>query len=283
LPDNAEIVLENVRSTDRDRYLTTLYAPESKRPALLALYAFNAEIASVRDRIREALPGEVRLQWWRDVIEAGANDDASGHPVAEQLLAAIREYSLPKQAFLDYLEARIFDLYDDPMPARTDLEGYCGETAGAIIQLSALMLDPAAAAGSAEAAGHAGCAQAMTGILTLLPIHRARGQCFIPRDLLAAAGTTLEEFLTSGDSPSALGAVSAMTALAREHLVAFESRAGQLPESLRPAFLPLSLTKAVLTRVEKHPRDLLLGKLGQVSQWRKQWLLFRRATRGWAA
>ena len=85
--------MEAVRAADRDRYLSVLYAPEDKRPALFALYAFNAEIASVRDRIREALPGEIRLQWWRDAIAKG---EAGGHPLAEALLAAISRHGLPK-------------------------------------------------------------------------------------------------------------------------------------------------------------------------------------------
>lgn len=68
MDEQAKIVMEAVRAADHDRYLSALYAPEDKREALFSLYAFNAEIAGVRDRIREALPGEVRLQWWRDVI-----------------------------------------------------------------------------------------------------------------------------------------------------------------------------------------------------------------------
>ena len=58
--------MDAVRAADHDRYLTALYAPADKRDALFSLYAFNAEIAGIRDRIHEALPGEVRLQWWRD-------------------------------------------------------------------------------------------------------------------------------------------------------------------------------------------------------------------------
>ena len=51
-------LLDLVRAADRDRYLAALYAPEDKRADLLALYAFNAEIAGVRDRVRQALPGD---------------------------------------------------------------------------------------------------------------------------------------------------------------------------------------------------------------------------------
>ncbi|RVD51143.1 phytoene/squalene synthase family protein, partial [Mesorhizobium sp. M2D.F.Ca.ET.140.01.1.1] len=87
-------------------------------------------------RIHEPLPGEVRLQWWRDVI-AAEGDAETGHPIADALRATVAVSHLPKAAFDNMLEARIFDLYDDPMPSRTDLEGYCGETAAALIQLAA--------------------------------------------------------------------------------------------------------------------------------------------------
>jgi phytoene synthase len=273
----AKVVMDTVRVADHDRYLSALYAPVDKRDALFSLYAFNAEIAGVRDRIREALPGEVRLQWWRDVI---AGDDAAsvGHPLADALKHTISSHNLPKQAFDNYLEARIFDLYNDPMPSRTDLEGYCGETASMLIQLAAMVLDAEAAPGFTELAGHAGCAQAMTGLLLLLPQHRARGQCFIPADILAAVGTSREAFL-AGDTGNER-AVAAMVALAREHLSAFEAGAAALPPSLRPAFLPLALTGAYLDHLEK-PGASPLKKAVRLSALRRHWLLFRRASRGW--
>lgn len=277
----AEMVMQAVRAADRDRYLSALYAPAEKRDALLLLYAFNAEIAGVRDRIHEALPGEIRLQWWRDVIAAGS--PATGHPLADALVGTIKTYALPIAAFDNYLDARIFDLYDDPMPSRTDLEGYCGETAGAIIQLSAMILDPRAAPECAELAGRAGCAQAIAGLLLLLPIHRARGQCFVPRDILAAAGSSPEEFVRSdGGEPSAKRAVAATIALAREHLRAFEREASALPQTLRPAFLPLALTGAYL-RLLSRPGFDPLRQTAELSAWRRHWLLLHRAWGGWPA
>lgn len=272
--------MDTVRAADHDRYLSALYAPGDKRDALFALYAFNAEIASVRDRIHEALPGEVRLQWWRDVIAGGGEASNVGHPLADALNRAIAAHDLPQQAFDNYLEARIFDLYDDPMPSRTDLEGYCGETASALIQLAAMVLDKEAAPGFAELAGRAGCAQAMTGLLLLLPLHRARGQCFVPADILAAVGSSTEEFLAGDGGPGGGRAVAAMIALAREHLAAFEAGAADLPPSLRAAFLPLALTGAYLDRLES-PGASPLRKAPHLSGLRRHWLLFRRAMQGW--
>src|SRR5436190_9219341 len=220
--------VEAVRSADRDGYLSVLYAPEDKRPALYALYAFNAEIASVRDRVRQALPGEIRLQWWRDAI---ANDQSQGHPLAGQLLEAIRRYKLPRKAFDDYLEARIFDLYDDPMQSRAGLEGYCGGTASALIQLACLILDRDAAPAVSDAAGHGGCAQGIAGLIRSLPLHRGRGQCYVPKDILSAAGSTPEDFVAGRDASAARHAVAAMAALAAEHLAKFEAKAATMPPS----------------------------------------------------
>ena len=76
-----------VREADRDRYLATLFAPAEHRDALFALYAFNVEIARVRDLAREPMPGEIRLQWWREVLSGERDGEAAAHPVA----AALRE------------------------------------------------------------------------------------------------------------------------------------------------------------------------------------------------
>ena len=61
---------ELVRRHDRDRYQTALFAPADRREALFALYAFNYEIARVRESVTQPMLGQIRLQWWREVIDA---------------------------------------------------------------------------------------------------------------------------------------------------------------------------------------------------------------------
>src|ERR1700742_5251521 len=84
-----------VRETDRDRYLATLFAPAEHRDALMALYAFNIEIARVREVAREPMPGEIRLQWWREVIEGERPGEAAAHPVAAALIEVMARHGLP--------------------------------------------------------------------------------------------------------------------------------------------------------------------------------------------
>lgn len=274
MADTADHLMEIVRAGDPERYLSVLYAPEDRREALLSLYAFNIEIARVRDIVREPLPGEIRLQWWRDAITA-PTAVMTGNPVADALRGTIAVHDLPIAGFDNMLEARIFDLYDDPMPDRTTLEGYCGETAGALIQFAALVLDREAAMAHAALAGHAGCAQAIAGLLRLLPVHRARGQCYVPADILAATGIDREAFIAGGEGAERV--VAAMMALGREHLSAFERGAATLPAILRPAFLPAAFAGPHLARMGAAPLEG--GR--PLSALRRHWIAFHRATRGW--
>jgi phytoene synthase len=235
MDERAQHLREIVRKADPDRYLSVLYAPEDKREALYALYAFDGKVARVRDLISEPMPGEIRLQWWRDVISAGVPEAASGHPVASALLQTISKHGLPVAAFDNYLDARIFDLYDDPMPGRNELEGYCGETTSALIQLAALVLDPSAAPAFSELSGHAGCAQRIAALIRAMPLHRRRGQCYVPAEILAAAGLDCAGYLSGQQRPAMRAVIEAMTSLAREHLAAFQAGATHLPQSLRPS------------------------------------------------
>lgn len=267
-----------LRDTDRDRYLACLLAPSEKRSALAALYAFHAEIARVRDVVREALPGEIRLQWWRDLLEGEADGDAMANPLAAGLMACVKAHRLPVAVLTDMIEARIFDVYNDPMENRAALEGYAGETASALIQLASLILDPQAAPQSAEAAGHAGVAQTVAGTLLLLPIHRRRGQVYLPADLLAATGLTAEGLLDGSDKVACARAVEAFVGLGREHLAKARAADG-ISLANRPAFLPIVLVPHILDAAEKAGASALERSL-QPTQWRRQWWMWRAMRRG---
>src|SRR5258705_9461991 len=117
-----------VRAADKDRYLATLFAPADKRGPLHTLYAFNLEIAGVRGRVREPMAGEIRLQWWRDVLSGERSGEAAANPVAAALMKTIRRFDLPVEPLLDLIEAHSFDLYDDPMPTLPALEAYGRKT-----------------------------------------------------------------------------------------------------------------------------------------------------------
>src|SRR5262245_49187144 len=111
-----------VRASDRDRFLTALFAPAERRAGLFALYAFNIEMARVREVVRDPVAGEIRLQWWSDALDGEARGDAEANPVAAALIAAVSRYGLPRERLKSLIAARRFDLYNEPMATLTELE-----------------------------------------------------------------------------------------------------------------------------------------------------------------
>jgi 15-cis-phytoene synthase len=93
--DSAGFCANLVRSHDFTRYASTLFVPSEVRRGLLALYAFNVEIFRVHEQVSQPLPGEMRLQWWTDVIAGTGHGGVEGNPVAAELLLAIRDHGLP--------------------------------------------------------------------------------------------------------------------------------------------------------------------------------------------
>ncbi len=274
--DAASHCLDLVRVADRDRFLAALFAPEKGRRSLLALYAFNVELSRVREVVSEPQLGEIRLTWWRDVIASIYAGDVPAHPVAEELALAIEAGGLPQSGLANMIEARRGDLYDDPMPTLGDLEGYLGETASALIQMGALILAGGEGAAAAQAAGLAGVAQGMTGLLRSLPLHRARGQCYLPADILARHGLTPAHAL-SGRYDAAMAQVIAELA-GHAHGRLDEARAlrDAIPTAAIPAFLPASLVDIDLKALRKPGFDPFQSVAG-AGRMARQWRLWRKA------
>jgi 15-cis-phytoene synthase len=270
---NEALCLQALQETDRDRYLASLLTPADRRPAIVALYAYNAELARVRDVVREPLPGEVRLQYWRDLLEGSAHGETAANPVAAELLRAVQAWRLPVAPLVAMADARIFDLYDDPMETTAMFEGYAGETAAALIQLAALVLDTEAAEGVAEIAGHAGVALAVAGAILLMPIHRARGQVYLPTQILASVGLDRETFLAPAGDDRMGAAIQALAGFGLDHLRKARA-AGRIPKSLLSAFLPVTLAEPVLKRAISMGAGCLESDI-RPPQWRRQLAMMR--------
>jgi 15-cis-phytoene synthase len=260
-----------VREADKDRFLATLFAPADKRGALFALYAFNIEVARIREAVREPMAGEIRLQWWRDAVESGAGE-ATAHPVAAALRDTIERFNIPVAPLIDLIEARSFDLYDDPMPNAAALEGYAVKTSSALIAIAVAILDPSSA-GASDAARAAGIAYALTGLLRAFPIHASRGQLYVPLDVLERHDAHLEDVLSGRDTPQLRAALADMRQQARAHFAAFAVAA--IPSAQAAAFLPVSLVPLYLDRLDR-AADTPFGVI-EVPQWRRQWALWRAA------
>lgn len=266
-----------MRIADKDRYLAALFAPATVRPHLYALYAFASEIARVREAAREPLPGEIRLQWWRDVLGGEARGEVAANPVAAALIDTIARCALPKDLLIALIDAHSFDLYDDAMASLADLDSYEARTAGVLFELTAQILGGTAADAVTAAATPAGIAYGVTQHLRTFAHDVARRQMFVPLDVLAQHGVTREQIEARQNSAGLHAALAALRQHTRAAFARFRVATSVVPEPCAPAFLPIALVPLLLARLDKSAADPFV--VVDVPQLRRQWTLWRAARR----
>ena len=264
-----------VREADKDRYLANLLIPEPARTHAFALHAFNAEIAAIRDRAREPLAGEIRLQWWRDALSGKAAGDAERNPVAAALIDTVERRRLPRDPLIALVDARRFDVYDEGMPSIAALEEHLRATSSTLFALLARLLDDRSSPAASEAAG---IAYGLTGLLRAFPIHAARGQIYVPSDLLKQTGTKPADILTGTDTSALRAALLTMRDWASRRLSEAENQLAAVSTAARPGYLPLALVPGYLGLMAR-PVYAPFRTPIELPQWRLQWTLWRAARR----
>ena len=237
-----------VRRHDRDRYQTALFAPSAAREALFSLYAFNYEVARVREAVHEPMLGQIRLQWWREAIDtAFAGGAVRAHPVAEAITATIRGFPVNRALFDRVIDARERDLDDAPHANLAALEAYVEGTAVPLVLL-ALDILGADNVTAQDAAHHVGIAYGLAGILRALPFHARKGRA------LFADNLSVREVVKAGAT----------------HLAAARSRRRDIPAAALPALLGARIAGRTLRQVERAGFDpfAFTGEPDPLQSWR---------------
>jgi len=270
---------EQVKVNDRDRFLATLFATADRRPLLYALYAFDLEIAGLAARLREPLAGELRLQWWREVIEGGRTEEAAGHPVARGLLAAMAQAPLSRDTLLCLLDARGFDLYGEPIASVAEFDAYALAATGNVLKLAAGILgaedNPVLNAAVAPASAAIACADAAVRFAA----EASRGHVSVPLEILVRHGATAADATGGRATPAIIAALAEVRQLGLEHFEAARHAVMRLPVTVRPAFLHVSLVPLFMARAARIGSDPFQATV-TIAPWRRQWALWR-ASRTW--
>lgn len=155
-----------VRRADPDRFAATMAAPVSARSALFPLYAFNVEITRAPWVTDEPMIAEMRLQWWRDVLdEIAGGGTVRRHEVATPLSRVLDPAGAEILAGL--VAARHWDIYREPHEDDAALRAYLDATGGGLMAVAARLLgdrDGQAARALGRAAGCAAYLQAVPGL-----------------------------------------------------------------------------------------------------------------------
>ena len=241
---------ELVRRGDPDRFLAVMAAPVEARAQLFPLFAFNLEVARAPWVTEEALIAEMRLQWWRDVVENSASGAARAHEVAGPLHELIRDFGLPVEVLDRLIAARRWDIHRDPHDGADALVAYLEDTGAGLMWLAARALGaPDAAEGPVRAYGWASAAAMY---IRALPELAARGRQPLP------SGSSVQDLAQRG-----------LQKLAEARKVR-----KSVPRDAAPALLAGWQAEALL-------RQVVAGRSSPaLSEARRRWLLLRQAFTG---
>lgn len=239
-----------VERGDPDRFRAVMAAPVEARAQLFPLYAFNLEVARAPWVTQEPLIAEMRLQWWREVVENAASGVARAHEVAGPLHELIRDFGLPVEVLDRLIAARRWDIARGPHEGAEGLADYLEDTGAGLMWLAARALG---APDAAEAAVRAyGWASSAAMYIRAVPELAARGRQPLQASISA------HDLATRGLDKLA------------------EARAGRksVPKDVAPALLAGWQTEALL-------RQVVAGRSSpELSEARKRWGLMWQAVTG---
>lgn len=230
-----------VQRGDPDRFLATMVAPVTARAQLFPLYGFNLEVARAPWVTEEPMIAEMRLQWWRDTVEAmDAGGAVRAHEVAAPLAGVVREAGLSLPVMDRLIAARRWDAYREAFADQDAMDAYLEDTGAGLMWLAAQALG---AGPEVElVARDAGWATGLAGFLKAVPDLEARGRI-----------------------PLVDGRPGAVADLARRGLERWAGarRARRLvPRTVAPAFYPGWQTEGLLRQVMREPERVSEGRMG---------------------
>jgi NADH dehydrogenase [ubiquinone] 1 alpha subcomplex assembly factor 6 len=240
-----------VERFDPDRYLCSLFARSENRTDLMALYAFNVEVAGIRESVSEPLIGQMRLQWWRDNMDRIFEGAPPAHQVATALSQTINGWGLERTVFDELLDARVADFSDTPFATLAELESYAEKTSATLTRLALSVLGQSNPQVQ-DIGRHVGIAWALTGLLRAIPFHARQGRSYLPVGLVKGSAYK---------GPEISEVVAEVAFLASKHIQIARQGERNVPRAAVPALLTATLADGYLEELRNADFDPFKGDL----------------------
>lgn len=175
MENNQPHLFAELKDADADRAFLSLFSPVKERLAIQVIDLWNAEIARIRDEVREPHMGIIRLQWWRDEIKRICGGGRSvAHPVLVLLSDIIPTCGLPFELFDGALQGREFEFEDRAAVSVEELAAYAQSIHQPVLELKSKIF------GYGGEVGDLARDYALIGIIRSVPFQAQQGRKFIP-------------------------------------------------------------------------------------------------------
>ena len=177
---------ELVQRSDVESFLCLPFVPAAARQGVVAVRAFNVEVAKAADKASDPRIAEMRLKWWSGVVDNLVKMNPPEHPIADALCEALHSSDLAPDLLRSVIHWRIKDLHSKQPDTVADLEEYAEGTQGALQKLALASLGAGTHEGSVTAAKHVGIAMGIALVLRGTRFHAARNKLYIPKEVASA-------------------------------------------------------------------------------------------------
>ncbi|MDR9483994.1 MAG: squalene/phytoene synthase family protein [Sediminimonas sp.] len=248
-----------VARADPDRLLAVMAAPPALRAVLFPIYAFNVEVSRAPWVTQEPMIAEMRLQWWRDVLDEIRQGRAPRpHEVATPLSGLL---DADGAEMLDQLvAARRWDIYRDPFEDAAHFEEYINRTSGHLILVAARAAAPVDAR-AAEVIGQAGYATGLANWFRAIPALEAAGRKPLPD----GRGEAVRDLAHDG----------------LRRLRDARARRDAVPRAVAPVLYAAWQAGPILRRAAAKPGRVADGRVEPSGVGKRAALMLRAATRRW--
>ncbi|KIL63220.1 hypothetical protein M378DRAFT_80050 [Amanita muscaria Koide BX008] len=285
LADPAAYCRELVRKHDYESYLLAAFYPKEAQGGYFAIKAFSVELAMVQDNVSNATIGNMRMQFWRDVIKDCSQGKPPQHPIALALHDAMQRAHLPAYHFKRIIDARDAELHTPTHLTIDSLTSHAESTSSTVLYLLLSLLSLSSSTLS-HAASHLGVAQTISTLIRGLPFHARQGRMIIPAEVTSKHGVNQEDVFRHGSEARGLhDAVFEFATFANDHMITArdmfkgEEMGSKVPRRAVPIFLSGIPASNILERLEKVNFNAFDRRI-QVRDWRLPWLVWRGYYKG---
>lgn len=281
LDQGGDVIRTAARAFERDRYLAALLAPAAARADLIAVAAFAGELQRIPGYVSEPMAGEIRLQWWRDTIEAGlaSGIGSTGHPIADAVCDLARRHGIASPTLHALIDAVGDRLDDTPFQSMDALTANLVSWNGGLFRLAMTIIRGTPPGGNEpNLLDELGALYGLARTLVEIPAELAQGRMLLPATLLARNGIDAENARSAAVADRWRAVVTELAGDTLRKLGHSVQRYQEAPRDLRLAALPIALVRPYLAVTQR--ADVTELEAPDMSPFKRVWQIWRVSRTG---